>query len=177
MQSPFPPDTDPEIVRAFQAADRDNSGQVDEQELQRALSTNQPFGLRTVRLMIHLFGAKDAKKIGPREFTSLWKSLKDWKVVFERFDRDRSGSIDKGEMGEALLSLGYVISPQVVDCLLQKYDRTGQARAMDYDSFVECGLIVKGLTEKFKEKDTQLRGSATLDYQTFMLMVLPFIVA
>lgn len=62
-------------------------------------------------------------------------------VVFERFDRDRSGSIDKGEMGEALLSLGYVISPQVVDCLLQKYDRTGQARAMDYDSFVEYGCL------------------------------------
>ncbi|MCO5598865.1 hypothetical protein L7F22_052964 [Adiantum nelumboides] len=177
MQSPFPAGTDPEIVRAFQSADRDGSGLVDEYELQRTLSTAQPFSLRTVRLMIHLFGPKDSKKIGPKEFTTLWKALKDWKSVFERYDRDRSGSIDKGEMREALMSLGYAISPPILDCLLQKYDRTGQAKAMDYDSFVECGLIVRGLTEKFKEQDTQLRGSATLDYQTFMLMVLPFIVA
>eukprot|EP00250_Pteridium_aquilinum_P020699 c24911_g1_i1 orf=275-1090(-) len=177
MQSPFPPGTDPEIVRAFQAADRDGSGQVDEYELQQTLSVAQPFSLRTVRLMIHLFGPKDSKKIGPKEFAALWKALKDWKSVFERFDKDRSGSIDKGEMRDALMSLGYAISPQVLDCLLQKYDRTGQAKAMDYDSFVECGLIVKGLTEKFKEQDIQLKGSATLDYQTFMLMVLPFIVA
>jgi hypothetical protein len=38
-------------------------------------------------------------------------------------------------------------------------------------------LVVQGLSEKFKEKDINLQGSATLDYETFMLMVLPFIVA
>ena len=62
--------------------------------------------------------------------------------IFERFDRDRSGSIDKGEMREALLSLGYSVSPPILDCLLQKYDRTGQAKAMDYDSFAQYVLNV-----------------------------------
>lgn len=150
---------------------------MDEVELQKVLSAGQPFSLRTVRLMMHMYGPKDSRKIGPREFAALWKALKEWKVIFDRFDKDRSGSINKGEMREALLSLGYSISFPILDCLLQKYDRTGQGRAMDYDSFVECGLIVKGLTEKFKEQDTHLTGSATLNYQTFMLMVLPFIVA
>jgi hypothetical protein len=36
---------------------------------------------------------------------------------------------------------------------------------------------MQGLTEKFKGQDKQMKGSVTLDYQTFMLMVLPFIVA
>lgn len=36
---------------------------------------------------------------------------------------------------------------------------------------------VQGLTEKFKEKDTQYTGSATLSYETFMTMVIPFLVA
>ncbi len=38
-------------------------------------------------------------------------------------------------------------------------------------------IELQGLTEKFKEKDLTLTGSATLDYTTFMLMVLPFIIA
>ncbi len=39
-----------------------------------------------------------------------------------------------------------------------------------------CG-VVQGLSEKFKEKDKNYTGVATMDYETFMLMVLPFIVA
>lgn len=38
-------------------------------------------------------------------------------------------------------------------------------------------IELQGLTEKFKEKDLTFTGSATLDYTTFMLMVLPFIIA
>jgi calcium-binding protein CML len=37
--------------------------------------------------------------------------------------------------------------------------------------------VVQGLSEKFKEKDQNYTGVATMDYETFMLMVLPFIVA
>lgn len=36
---------------------------------------------------------------------------------------------------------------------------------------------VQGLTEKFKEKDTGYSGSATFTYETFMLTVLPFLIA
>lgn len=38
-------------------------------------------------------------------------------------------------------------------------------------------IVEQGLTDRFKAKDVQFRGSATLDYETFMQMVLPFIVA
>jgi hypothetical protein len=38
-------------------------------------------------------------------------------------------------------------------------------------------IELQGLTEKFKEKDLTRTGSATLDYTTFILMVLPFISA
>jgi len=40
-----------------------------------------------------------------------------------------------------------------------------------------CCLTVKGLTEKFKEKDTAYSGSATFTYEAFMLTVLPFLIA
>uniref|UniRef100_A0A453I2Y3 EF-hand domain-containing protein n=1 Tax=Aegilops tauschii subsp. strangulata TaxID=200361 RepID=A0A453I2Y3_AEGTS len=45
--------------------------------------------------------------------------------IFERFDRDRSGKIDKSETGAALLSMGNSVSPTVLDSLVSKFDRIG----------------------------------------------------
>ncbi|CAM6097303.1 unnamed protein product [Calypogeia fissa] len=173
----FPPGTDPEIIRAFELGDIDGSGAIDAGELGRVLSSGLPFSTRTVNLMLHLYSGHGANKIGPIEFTALWKALKEWKVCFERSDRDRSGTIDYNELRDGLLSMGYAISPSLLTILISKYDRTGQAQALDYDNFVECGFVVKGLTDRFKAKDVRLAGSATLDYESFMTMVLPFIVA
>lgn len=37
--------------------------------------------------------------------------------------------------------------------------------------------MLQGLTERFKEKDTSFSGSAMFTYETFMLTVLPFLIA
>ncbi|XP_006855068.2 probable calcium-binding protein CML48 [Amborella trichopoda] len=175
----FPPGTHPEIIRSFQMVDRDGSGFIDENELQSALSNGyQTFSLRTIRLLMFLFKRSgDATKIGPAEFAALWECLGQWRAIFDRFDRDRSGMIDSGELRDALLSLGYAIPPSVLHVLVSKYDESGKRGALNFDSFIECGLIIKGLTEKFKEKDTRYSGSATLAYDAFMLMVIPFILS
>ncbi|KAH7654903.1 calcium-binding protein CML protein [Dioscorea alata] len=179
VPSTFPPGTDPNVVACFQAADQDGSGFIDDYELQRALSSyNQSFSMRTVHLLMYLFTSSNTRKIGPKEFTSLFYSLQNWRNIFERFDRDRSGKIDSSELREALLSMGYAVSPVVLDLLVSKFDKTGgKNRAIEYDNFIECCLTVKGLTEKFKEKDTMYSGSATFSYESFMLTVLPFLIA
>lgn len=115
---------------------------------------------------------------GPKEFTQVFYSLQNWRGIFERFDRDRSGKIDANELREALLSLGFSISPAVLDLLVSKFDKSGgKNKAIEYDNFIECCLTVKGLTEKFKERDTMYSGSATFNYEGFMLTVLPFLIA
>ncbi|XP_010464701.1 PREDICTED: probable calcium-binding protein CML49 [Camelina sativa] len=179
VPSAFPPGTDPNIVGCFQAADRDNSGFIDDKELQGALSSyHQSFSIRTVHLLMYLFTNSNVRKIGPKEFTSLFYSLQNWRSIFERFDKDRSGRIDTNELRDALMSLGFSVSPVILDLLVSKFDKSGgRNRAIEYDNFIECCLTVKGLTEKFKEKDTALSGSATFSYETFMLTVLPFLVA
>ncbi|KAJ8755595.1 hypothetical protein K2173_022174 [Erythroxylum novogranatense] len=180
VPSAFPPGTDPTIIACFQAADQDGSGLIDDKELQRALSGyNQSFSLRTVHLMMYLFTNTNTRKIGPKEFTQVFYSLQSWRNIFERFDRDRSGKIDANELREALLSLGFAVSPVVVDLLVAKFDKTGGGRqkGVEYDNFIECCLTVKGLTEKFKEKDKAYTGSATFTYEAFMLTVLPFLIA
>ncbi|KAL9685058.1 hypothetical protein QQ045_022504 [Rhodiola kirilowii] len=179
VPSTFPPGTDPSVVACFQMADKDRSGFIDDKELQAALSSyNQSFSLRTVHLLMYLFTNSNARKIGPKEFTLVFQSLQSWRTIFERFDRDRSGNIDPPELREALLSLGFSVSPVVLDLLVLKFDKSGgRSRAIEYDNFIECCLTVKGLTEKFKEKDTSYSGSATFGYEDFMLTILPFLIA
>ncbi|KAJ6912670.1 calcium-binding protein CBP-like [Populus alba x Populus x berolinensis] len=179
MPSTFPPGTDPSIIACFQVADQDGSGLVDDKELQRALSSyNQSFSLRTVHLLMYLFTNTNTRRIGPKEFAPLFYSLQNWRANFERFDRDRSGKIDSNELRDALVSLGFAVSPVVLDLLVSKFDKTGgKNKAIEYDNFIECCLTVKGLTDKFKERDTAYSGSASFTYENFMLTVLPFLIA
>ncbi|KAI7731432.1 hypothetical protein M8C21_007802 [Ambrosia artemisiifolia] len=176
----FPPGTHPEVIRSFQMVDVDKSGFIDAKELQQALSSGyQKFSIRTIRLLMFQFrNPNDPNRTGPKEFADLWSCLGQWRAIFERFDRDRSGKIDAAELKEALYSLGYAVPPSVLQVLISKYDdQSGRRVELSFDSFVECGMIVKGLTEKFKEKDTRYTGSATLSYETFMTMVIPFLAA
>ncbi|KAI4300820.1 hypothetical protein L6164_034154 [Bauhinia variegata] len=179
VPSSFPPGTDPNVMACFQIADQDGSGLIDDKELQRALSSyNQSFSLRTVHLLMYHFTNTSTRKIGPKEFTSLFYSLQNWRSIFERFDKDRSGKIDSSELRDALLSMGFAVPPMVLDLLVSKFDKTGgRSKAIEYDNFIECCLTVKGLTEKFKEKDTSYSGSAAFTYESFMLTVLPFLIA
>lgn len=62
----FPPGTDQEAIRAFEAGDYDGSGFIDAAELSRVVSASVyiPFSARTVNLMLHLFSASGTDKIG-----------------------------------------------------------------------------------------------------------------
>lgn len=160
--------------------DKDRSGFIDETELQFALSSVYgKFSLRTIRLLMFLFkNPNDSMRIGPKEFAALWSCLGQWRAIFEKFDKDRSGRIDSLELRDALYSLGYAIPPPVLQVLLSKYNNgNGRKVELDFDSFVECGMIIKGLTEKFKDKDSRRTGTATLSYDTFMSMIIPLIVS
>ncbi|EEF38552.1 ef-hand calcium binding protein, putative [Ricinus communis] len=178
--SDFPAGTHPDVIRSFQMVDRDRSGFIDENELQQALSSGyHRFHIRTIRLLMFLFkNPHDPLRIGPKEFTALWSCLGQWRGIFERYDKDRSGKIDLFELRDALYGIGYAIPPSVLKILISKYDDgSGNKIELNFDSFVECGMILKGLTEKFKQKDSRYTGTATFNYDEFMSMVIPFLVS
>ncbi|XP_024014415.1 peflin-like [Eutrema salsugineum] len=53
------------------------------------------------------------------------------------FDKDRSGRIDTNELRDALLKLGFSVSPVILDLLIEKFDRSGgRDRAIEYDNFI-----------------------------------------
>lgn len=64
-------------------------------------------------------------------------------AIFERFDRDRSGKIDLNELREALLSLGFSVSPVILDLLVSKFDKSGgKNKAIEYDNFIEYASLL-----------------------------------
>ena len=80
-----------------------------------------PFDLDTVKLLMNIFDTDRSGTIGFNEFSGLWKYIKDWQGVFRHFDRDNSGSIDGGELSEALRQFGYNLSPNLLSLLERKY--------------------------------------------------------
>lgn len=181
----FPPNSDAAIIQIFQQADLDRNGTIDANELQRLLSQGrEAFTPRTVRLMVHLFAENqsDPTRIGRTGFVNLWKELGLWHEKFMEFDRDGSGTIDVQELEQVLRSkpFYFAIPPSVLDMLVKKYDHSGYGygkKSIGYGQFVECGFIVKGLTEKFRDHDRAKNGTAAFDYTSFMLMVIPYIAA
>lgn len=175
--SAFPPGTDPKVVQCFNRIDKDGNGVIDDTELQAVLSScNQTFSLRTVHLLMYEFTHSNKRKIGPKEFVPLLKCLQTWKTTFQRFDRDRNGSIDSMELGVALSSQGYCVSPGIVKLLIANFTKSSGGKcSLQYDQFIECCLTVKGLSETFRAREEC--GKASFTYEEFLLNVLPFIVA
>ncbi|KAL8162955.1 hypothetical protein V2J09_014444 [Rumex salicifolius] len=179
VPSSFPPGTDPKFIDCFNRIDKDRSGLICDQELMAALSNfDQRFSLRTVHLLMYMFTGSNSKVVGPKEFVPLVRSLQTWKAIFQKYDFDRNGRLDEMELKDALMSLGFMVSPFVLKLVMSKYDKSGYKCAIEYDYFIECCVIVKGLTEKFRAKeDGRGCGTASFTYDEFLLSVLPFIVA
>lgn len=80
--------------------------------------------------------------INYNEFIGLWKYIEDWKRCFQAFDVDRSGSINESEMGNALRSFGFNVSPRFVHTLIQKFDRFGMSLIFFF-SYIFWGILTR----------------------------------
>ncbi|KAJ3152098.1 hypothetical protein HDU86_005943 [Geranomyces michiganensis] len=168
-----PPNADPQLWQWYTAVDADRSGQISPPELQQALINGDwsPFSLETVQLMMTLFDADGSGTIGFDEFVSLWKYIEDWKRIFQQFDADRSGRIDRNELRQALAAFGYNISPKIVDLLIRKFARKG-AVDITFDAFISCCVTVKGLSDSFARCDTDRDGWVNMSHEMFLELVI-----
>jgi Ca2+-binding EF-hand superfamily protein len=93
--------------------------------------------------------------------SGLWGFLSAWRILFDKFDVDRSGGISYSEFKEALVAFGYRLSPQFVQLLYRTYDRRGQ-NSMSFDLFVQACISLKRMTDVFKKYDEDRDGYITL---------------
>jgi len=59
-------------------------------------------------------------------------------TTFMQYDRDRSGTMEPGELQQALVTFGYNLSPQAFGILIRRYANQGR---ITFDAFV--GLCVR----------------------------------
>jgi len=117
-------------------------------------------------MMINMFDKDKSGTINIQEFGALFSYINQWKGMFEAIDKDRSRFIEEGEFTQALTQMGYRFSPTFVQNLLLKYDQ--KTKRMTLDNFIVASVQIKRLTDSFRSRDREMRGSATLAYEDFI---------
>jgi len=159
---------DPAVAQWFEAVDQDNNGHIDANELCRALVNGDMshFSQEACQMMINMFDANLSGTIEIHEFGKLFEYIQQWKAMFEGFDKDRRGLLDEGEFSQALQQMGYRFSPIFVQNLLTKLNPRG--RRLTLDNFILTLVQIRRLTDSFRTRDTQMTGTATMQYEDFV---------
>ncbi|KAI9892294.1 MAG: hypothetical protein M1814_001493 [Vezdaea aestivalis] len=132
----LPPGADPTLFPLFKTVDKDNSGQLTENELRLALVNGDysAFDIQTVRMMITMFDMDKSGSINFDEFCGLWGFLASWRELFDKFDVDRSGKISYKEFQNALGAFGYRLTPTFIQLLFKTYDKRSEGE-ISFDLF------------------------------------------
>ena len=118
------------------------------------------------------------------EFQNLWRFLAAWRQLFERFDIDASGRINRREFSAALVAFGYRLSDGFVKTLFDTYARRPRddgrrgsreevvEGSLSFDLFVQACISLKKMTDVFKGYDEDRDGYVTLSFEEFLSEVL-----
>uniref|UniRef100_A0A8C6FLW0 EF-hand domain-containing protein n=1 Tax=Moschus moschiferus TaxID=68415 RepID=A0A8C6FLW0_MOSMO len=90
--------------------------------------------------------------------------------VFQRVDKDRSGVLSDNELQQALSSVGYRLSDQFHDILIQKFDRQGRGQ-ITFDDFIQGCIVLQRLTDISRCYDTDQDGWIQVSYEQYLSMV------
>ncbi|KAM4700733.1 peflin [Discoglossus pictus] len=168
----IPPGVDPEAYSWFQTVDTDRSGYISLKELKQALvnSNWSSFNDETCTMMMNMFDKTGAGRIDLFGFSALWCFIQQWRNLFQQYDRDRSGSINQGELHQALCQMGYNLSPQFIQLAMSRYGQRSANPTLQLDRFIQICTQLQSMSEAFREKDTGRTGTARLSYEDFLTM-------
>ena len=69
--------------------------------------------------------------------------------------------------------MGFRISQNFVQVLILKFDRQSR-RSVKFDDFIQICVLLRSLTEAFKQRDSNLNGKITINYEDFMSLALAY---
>lgn len=67
--------------------------------------------------------------------------------------------------------MGYRVTPQFAQLVVFRYDPMAKQR-LTLDNFIQACVLLKTVTDTFRQKDAQMKGVIQLSYEDFLTMVL-----
>ncbi|XP_074472254.1 calpain-3b isoform X1 [Sebastes fasciatus] len=119
------------------------------------------FSLETCRSMIALMDTDGTGKLNLQEFKHLWKKIKEWQLIFKRYDNDKSGSISSFEMRNAVNDAGFHLNKQLYDIIAMRY--ADEHLNIDFDSYICCFVRLEGMFRAFNAFDKDGDGIIKLN--------------
>lgn len=119
------------------------------------------FSLESCRSMIALMDTDGTGHLNLQEFKHLWNKIKKWKLVFTRYDTDKSSTISSFEMRNALTEAGFQLNNQLYDIICMRY--ANEHMELDFDSYISCLVRLEGMFRAFRAFDKDGDGIIKLN--------------
>lgn len=164
--------SDTNVENWFKAVDRDNSGKITKLELKSALinAKRQQFSDTTCQLLIEMFDKDKDDAINLQEFQYLFNYINEWLSRFKIYDTNQSGNIELKELNETFDKMGFNLSKEFYQFLINKYDPK-ERKLVTIDQFITICVLVQKFTENFKERDSQMTGYITISFEEYLKLL------
>lgn len=118
-------------------------------------------------MMIRMFDRTGDRVIDFGEFEQLHRYLLNMRSAFDAVDGDRSGKLDYNEVISALHRGGFMLSPQTIQTIFQKFDRN-RTNALGLDGYIEMCVFLGTARNIFARHDSNRSGSAWFNMDSFI---------
>lgn len=163
-----PPQNANQLWQWFCSVDTDRSGQISVQELQRALSqAGLTFSLALCAQMIRLHDRDFSRTINFQEFQQLHQFITITQQAFYHYDRDRSNSLTRDEVYNALQQAGFHLDRPAFEQLFKTFDPDGNQQ-LSMAEFMAMTVFLQSCSLTFQAFDPQRIGKVTLDFSQFI---------
>ena len=161
----IPPHEIAQLQGWFFQVDTDRSGAIDLNELSRAQWPHgRAFDPSTLRRLMRVFDTDYSGTMSFFEFAALHKFVGTLQMAFQYCDRDRSWTLDPGELHMALSQAGLAVDPESMHSILVRYSRQGH---VSFDNFVAISVQLAHIRSLF-EKHSHGGATATFSWPIFM---------
>ncbi|KAM6915439.1 calpain-3b [Xenentodon cancila] len=122
---------------------------------------SEGFSLETCRSMIALMDTDGTGKLNLQEFKHLWNKIKQWQLIFKRYDKDKVCSISSFQMRNAVNDAGFHLNRQLYDIIAMRY--ADERLNVDFDSYICCFVRLEGMFRAFNAFDKDGDGIIKLN--------------
>lgn len=158
----------PELYSWFRAVDGDNSGRIDVNELNAALSSaGFRFSLGTTEMLLHRYDLDCSGTITMEEFAHLHEFITAMQQGFRKRDTSGDGRLDGPETREAFRLSGFALSEETFQAVMRKFDRQRRG-SLGFDDYIELSVFMAQTRDAFNYFDRGHNGTVVFSFDTFL---------